>query len=359
MAIVHKTTRQIIILFLALLLVGSISTGILEQANAAVTLSVTVTTFQGNVSTTYDFLVVEATVMANGSPVSGASVSFTDTRSSTFIGTPAITNASGVGIATVQFTNGWNAGNDIISASATLSGYNTGTGSSIVTLMQGNSTQLYVTPSFTNKAASGGSTNVISGTVATQSGNVNGATVTFSDALRSSFSSTTVTTNSNGFFSTNFTMASIAYSAADLVTVTAANNGYISSQSTIILQVNAFNSNDLTVQMNTFYPSTTSTVYDYMIVEATVTAGGLPVSGASISFSDGRSSAFTPQTANTNASGIAVTTVQFNNGWGGGIDTLIGSATSSGYNQGVGSNNVFIRGAAARNSTLRLRLQTR
>ena len=147
-----------------------------------------------------------------------------------------------------------------------------------------------------------GSTNVISGTVATQSGNVNGATVIFSDTIGSVFSSTTISTNTNGYFSTNFTVPNITFSTIDLVTVTAAENGYSQSQSTIIMQVNANSTSYLSVALNTFYPTISSAVNDFMIIGVVVTAGGLPVSGATVSFSDSRGSTFAGQSATTNAS---------------------------------------------------------
>ena len=327
----------------------SVAIGVVNFAQAAnsITLSVTLSSFQGTVSTVYDYLVVEVTVMASGSPVSGATVAFSDSRSSSFNGQTANTNSSGIALTTVQFNNGWNGGIDTITASATATGYNSNTGLENITILPGSGTQLYVTPSLANKAAAGGSTDVISGTVGFYGGNAQSATVTISDTIGSTFSSTTVLTNSNGAFSTNFTIANVGVSAIDLITVVATSNGYSSSQSTIALQVNPYSSNDLTVTMNTFYPSTTSTIYGFMIVEATVTAEGTPVSSASVAFSDSRGSSFNGQTINTNSSGIALTTVQFTNNYNNGIDTITASATATGYSGGVGSNNVNILPASA------------
>ncbi len=343
----RKFWKQFTTIFLVFVLSGTIGVVNFVQAASPITLSVSLSSFQGTVSTVYDYLVIEATIMASGSPVSGASVTFSDSRSSAFNGQIANTNSSGIALTTVQFNNGWNGGIDTITASATATGYNSNTGSENITILPGSASQLYISPSLANKAASGGSTDVISGTVADYNSAVPGATVTISDTIGSTFSNTPVLTNANGVFSTNFTIANIGTSAIDLITVGEALNGYSPSQSTIVLQVNPYNSSDLTVTMNTFYPSTTSTVYNYIILEATVTAAGTPVSGASVAFSDLRSSAFNGQTANTNSSGIALTTVQFNNGWNGGIDTITASATATGYSGGVCSNNINILAGSA------------
>ena len=306
-------------------------------------LTVTMNTFQpSTTSTPQNFMVIAATVSADGIPVPSVSVAFSDSRGSTFNGQTANTNSSGIALTTVQFNNGWNSGIDTITGSASATGYSTSVGSNIVTLLPGSGTQLYVTPSLANKIATGCSTDVISGTVAFYGGNAQAATVTLSDTIGSTFSNATVLTNSNGVFSTNFTVASIGASANDLVTVGVASNGYSSSQSTITLQVNPYNSNDLTVTMNNFYPSTISTAQNFMVIEAAVSAGGSPVLGALVAFSDSRGSTFNGQTANTNSSGIALTTIQFNNGWNSGIDTITASATAAGYSGSVGSNIVNV-----------------
>ena len=270
-------------------------------------LSVNVTSYQGNIATINDLRVIAANVTSNGAPVSGAQVTFSDSRGSTFYGQTATTNSSGIALTTVGFTN-YNNGIDTITASATATGYNPGSGVENITVLPASSTQLYVTPSLANKIAAGGSTNVISGTVGFYGGSAQSATVTISDTIGSTFNNVALSTDTNGFFSTNFTIASIVTPTIDLVTVGVASTGYSSSQSTIILQVNPYNSTDLTVTMNTFYPSTTSTVSNYMVIEATVNAAGLPISGASVAFSDSRGSTFNGQTATTNSSGIALTT---------------------------------------------------
>ena len=143
----NKFWKQFTTIILVFML--SVAIGVVNFAQAAnsITLSVTLSSFQGTVSTVYDYLVVEVTVMASGSPVSGATVAFSDSRSSSFNGQTANTNSSGIALTTVQFTNNYNNGIDTITASATATGYNSNTGLENITILPGSGTQLYVTPS--------------------------------------------------------------------------------------------------------------------------------------------------------------------------------------------------------------------
>ena len=228
------------------LLIGAMLTAYSASAESTATLTVNVTTYQGSTTTGGNYIVVAATVTANGSPVSGALVTFTDSLGSTFMGSTANTNSSGIALTTVQFTSAYSITKvDTINASASASGYNSGVGSASVTVLPLGSTQLAITPSILNKVATGGSTNIISGKVSYGYNKdwVAGAQVTITDTIGSNFNTVDISSDKNGDFSTNFTIAKVGASVIDLVTVSVSCTGYSPSQSTIILQVAPYSSN--------------------------------------------------------------------------------------------------------------------
>ncbi len=309
----------------------------------------TLSTFENRpyvTSAVNDQVVVETTVTAGGQPVSGASVGFTDGFSSTFAPATVKTNSSGVALTEVQIAA--KCGIDVVTASASVAG-RTGIASNTIYIAC-SSTQLDVDASVQNNPAVSGSTNIISGYVylCCYSG-VGGAAVTVSDTIGSSFYTESVQTSSNGFYSINFTLGNVDSSKYDLITVTASKSGYSDSSSTIYMTVNPSGSNYLTVVENRFLPSTlstfenrpyvTSAVNDQLIVEATVTSGGQPVSGASVGFTDGFSSTFAPATVKTNSSGVALTEVQIAAKCG--IDVVTASASVAGRT-GIASNTIYI-----------------
>ena len=183
-------------------------------------------------------MVVAAAVTAGGTPISGASLTFSDSLGSTFMGSTASTNSSGVALTTVQFNSG-NTGVDFITASASKSGYTGGVGSNIVTVLPSGATQLSITPSVLNRVAAGGSTNIISGKVsAGYSYNYNwvaGAQVTITDTIGSIFNVTSVLTDNQGYFSASFVLPSVTSTTINILTVSTSLPGYSGSSSAVYM----------------------------------------------------------------------------------------------------------------------------
>lgn len=322
---------------LLILLVGC------PDVRASAPLQVAVTTYKGAISTPLDYLVVSALVTSTGSPVSGALVSFADSFGSTFYGSSAITNASGVALTEVQFSS-TTTGMDNITATATVGSGGTGSGKTAVDVLPDSSTQLVVTASVVNAGASGGSSNVISGQVAWVHNNwgwdynaVPQATVTISDSIGSEFPSQTIVTNSGGYYTANFTLGKPSYSVTDLITLTASAATYSGSSSTVELAVNPHSASSLTVGLIVLAPAYYSTNLDYAVVQSKVTTGGTPISGVQVAFSDSQGSEFLGSDATTDATGTATTIVYFSS-TNSGLDTITAQASKNGFNSGFGSN---------------------
>jgi hypothetical protein len=302
-------------------------------------------------TTVLNTLVVWATVTSEGQPVPDAMVTFNDTFVSQFHGQTASTNATGVAVTEVYFINP-NPKNDTIRAVATASGYSAANGSVVVYVLPLSVQQLAVTGTIYNDGVSGGSTEVIQGYVGTVYSSstkwdgvitgVGDAKVVLSDLIGSTFPSKTVTTDDTGFYSTNFTLGEPPNGATDVVTVSVSAPTYNGSESTFELAVNPFNPKSLTVNLDSVYPSTYSTILNFVTIQARVSAGGSPVAGATVTFSDSLGALLEHEVATTDASGTATATVQFiyqNVG----LDLLTASASASGLSPGAGSNTLTVR----------------
>jgi hypothetical protein len=162
-----------------------------------------------------------------------------------------------------------------------------------------------------------------------------------SDTIGSIFPTTKVTTNDDGFYSANFTLAKPTAAVLDIVSVTAAAPTYNGSTSTIELNVNPYGPKSLTVTLD-MIPSGYSTLLDYDTVQAHVTAGGTPVAGVPVVFSERLNALFQPSTATTDSSGTATTVLTFT-GENDGLDLFTAQASMSGYSPGAGSNTIIVR----------------
>jgi hypothetical protein len=212
--------------------------------------------FPSITSTINNYMVIEAKVTAGGLPISGASVTFTDSLGSYYqyvsdstIPYPAVlTNSSGIALINWQFNSG--TGIDVISASASLPSFSDeGFGANIVTIIPSGINQLAITPTLQSSSTNvvsmgGGNTEVISGCV-TNSGNYGGAypvadsTVTISDTLHSDFSMNSVLTDTNGNFSASFTLPNVTSIIDDIITVSVSNPSFPDggSSSSLYIQV--------------------------------------------------------------------------------------------------------------------------
>jgi hypothetical protein len=333
----------------------------LDQAPGSASMQVNVRLAQDPISTPLDSLAVLATVSSDGQPVPNAVVTFNDAHNSAFNahGSTASTNSSGVAVASITLVSPF-PGNDTITAAATASGYDAAKGTAVVYVLPFGIQQLAVTATVVNSAASGGSSEVIQGyvgTVDSTSSNivanvgsfwspaisgVSGAAVTLSDSIGSTFSSRTVTTNNVGFYSENFTLGKPTTGVVDIVTLSASRQTYNGSESTIALTVNPYGPKSLTVSLDSFYPSTYSTVLDSATIQARVSAGGVPVAGIPVTFSDSLASLFEAPLGATDASGTASSVVYFNS-QSTGLDLFTAQASVNGSTPGAGSNTFVVR----------------
>lgn len=324
----------------------------LGQAPVSAPMQVSLRPAQPPVSTVLDTLMLWATVTSGGQPVTNALVTFNDTFVSAFTGQTASTNSTGVAFTEVYFVNP-NPFNDTITAVATASGYTPANGSAVVYVFPLSNQQLAVTAKIVNGGASGGSTEVIQGYVGTVysssvrwSGIITGlqdATVVLSDLIGSTFPKT-VTTNYAGFYSANFTLGKPTTSVADVVAVSVTGWTYNGSESTFELAVNPYSPKSLSVNLDSIYPSTYSTLMNSVTIQARVSAGGSPVAGATVAFSDSLGAIFTNQIGTTDASGTATATVQFIY-QSTGLDLFTARASASGFGPDAASNTLSVRPA--------------
>jgi len=321
-----------------------------DQALGAASMQVDLNLAQPPKSTVLDTMVLWATVTAGGQPVPNAVVTFNDTFVSAFYGSRASTNSSGVAITEVYFINP-NPFNDTITADATASGYSPANGSVVVYVFPLSNQQLAVTAAIVNGGASGGSSDVIQGYVGTVyssstkwSGFITGlqnAKVVLSDTIGSTFPGA-IKTNDKGFYSANFTLGEPKTNVVDIVAVSVTGLDYNGSESTFELAVNPFSPTSLTVKLDSIYPSTYSTVMNSVTIQARVSAGGSPVAGAAVAFSETLGAVFTDRIGTTDASGTATATLQYINEIGG-LDLFTAQASANGLSPDAASNTLTVR----------------
>lgn len=321
---------------LLVVLVGSNAASVLGQVQPSLgttsSLAVSVQVLNAPIAAPGDQLLIEANVTSSGAPVGGAVVNFRDSLGSTWGPPAAVSGSDGLALATVQFTS-FNTGTDVINASATKPGYLPASDTSTVTVFPYDCSQLSVTAAASISTDSGGSGNVMTGIVFQCGGTgktINGASVTFSDTLGAIFSSTVVQTDASGRYIVNFTLPHSG--GTDIITASASYSSYGGSSSTTYITVLPYSSSALTSQVRTLLA--VSAPLNYVPVEAIVTAGGIPVSGATVSFSDSYGSTFVPSSATTNAKGVAMTTA-FLTGQSSGPDIVFARSSLSGYASGA------------------------
>jgi hypothetical protein len=235
-------------------------------------------------------LTVEAT--NNGSPVSGVSVTFTSSNGGSF-GSGTVTTGSN-GLASTTYTLPATAGTITITASATnyksTTFTETANAAKALTVTGGN-----------NQTGIPGTVLPTALTVtATNEGvPVAGASVSFIDGKKGSFSPNPAITNSSGVASTTFTLPV----TDQTVTITAGIVGYTSATFTetaaTILTLTATAGNNQSGSTGTTLPTA-------LTVEAT--SNGTPVSGVTVTFSGGTGGSFGTPTVTTGSNGLASTT---------------------------------------------------
>lgn len=188
--------------------------------------------------------VVVVKVESAGKPVDNSLVSFSDSIGSRFDPPTATTNVSGVALVPFVLPNLNGGETDIITASASESGYISASGDYSIPVTGSSSSDVGVTLSLQSGSISPGSTVVISGNTYNfvnsfgyYQTSIGGATVSLSDSAGSSFSSQTVISSSSGTFTTTMTLPLNFKGSLDIITASATLSGHISGSSSVILTV--------------------------------------------------------------------------------------------------------------------------
>jgi len=265
----------------------------------------------GNVGTVLP-TALTATATSNGSPAAGVSVTFSDNGAGGSFNPPTATTSSS-GIATTSYT--LPAAAQSITITASSSGYTSATFSETANA-------LLISPtSGNNQSATAGTALPTPLTItATSNGNpVSGLSVTFSDnGAGGSFGTPNPTTGSTGQASSTYTLPS----TAQTVTITVRGTGYTSATFTEIAVVQALNTTSGNNQAG--LPGTTLPA----ALTVTATNNGNPVSGVSVTFSDGGAGgSFGSPTVTTGSNGQASSTYTLPST----AKTVTVTATASGY----------------------------
>ncbi len=302
---------------------------------------------------------IQVYVTANGHPVSGASVAFTDSFGSSFGGLSGATNASGILIENVHFSSG-SYGIDLISATATISGYYEGQTSMEVDVLQGLSNQLSVTAGLGVSTITSNGTDVISGTVfdGGNTGNqVTGATISVSDTANSMFHSASTLSGQSGSFYFEFNAAVVNREINDTIILTVSEAGYTGSSSSMVLTILPGNSGSLSVVVSEVYPTSGMVSNGQGIATILVESAGKPVDNSLVSVSDTAGSTFEPPTVTTNLTGIAHVSFNIPGVINGQTDIITASASASGYNGSSGESYFYVSGASTSQLGVRMVLQ--
>ena len=238
------------------------------------------------------------TVLANntnsGVGISGVTVTWSDGGAGGTFGTPTSTTGT-AGTATTTYTLPPSAKTVTITATAT--GYEP------ATFTETAASQLLAATGGNNQSGLTGTTLPTALTVtATSGGNpVSGVSVTFNDGgVGGKFNPTSATTGSNGTASTSYTLPS----TAQTVMITASSTGYSSATFT----ETATTSENLAVNGGNNQTGGTGTTLPAALT-VLATNNGSPVSGVSVTFSQGSANGtFNPTTAITGSNGLASTT---------------------------------------------------
>lgn len=238
-------------------------------------------------------LTVLASNLNSGVGVSGVTVTFNDNGAGGTFGTPVVTTGSG-GTASTTYKLPKTA--HTVTISATSSGY------ASATFTETASAKLLSANSGNNQTGGAGTTLPVALTVlATNKGvPVQGVSVTFNDGgVGGKFGSSTVVTGSNGTASTTYTLPT----TAQKVTITATSSGYgpaTFTETATALNLSPTGGNNQTGMVGTVFPTALTVL---------ATNNGSPVSGVSVSFSDGGAGgSFGTPTAITGTNGTASTT---------------------------------------------------
>lgn len=257
-------------------------------------------------------LTVSAT--SNGTSVAGVTVTFSDGGAGGTFSNPTATTGSN-GTASTTYTLPSNV--ETVTITATGSGYTSATFTETATL-----NVLTLSPTSGNNQSGGTGTVLPAALVvtATSGGNpVSGVTVTFSDGgAGGTFGTPTAVTGSNGTASTTYTLPS----TAQTVTITASSSGYASAtftETADTLALSATAGNNQTGGTGTTLPTA---------LTVTATSDGSPVSGLTVTFTDGGAGGtFGTPTAVTGSNGTASSTYTLPST----AQTVTVTAASSGY----------------------------
>lgn len=194
-------------------------------------------------STVMNSATIQARVSAEGRPVAGVPVTFSDSLGSLFQGSVATTDATGTATTLVYFTS-QGAGLDLFTARASLEGASPGSASNTLSVRPFGQSQLSVSESVDTTNPVAGSTDRVSGKVgwvgtmamyawSPSQTVVPGVTVVVTDSL-GSFAPITVSTDASGAYSVTFAVPDTG-GAPDVIQASASGTGYHGSASSLFI----------------------------------------------------------------------------------------------------------------------------
>jgi hypothetical protein len=254
-----------------------------------------------------------------------AIVNFTTNDGNSFIPTIITTNSTGIGYTIYSITSSTES-TGTISATANLTGYENATATTRIT-DTGSSNNLEVSINLASSVVSAGSTNVIYGTVKEGGNPVSGASVTISSPVNPIFSSISATTDSSGVYYVDFTASNnsaVTYKEISIIEVSASDTNYGSSSSDVAISVEPMGHKYLSVNILPVNP-TNPIENGYMTVTAKVLYDGVPMAGATVTFTDSFNSVFSTVSTVTNSSGLISASVHLSNS-NAGYDIITASA---------------------------------
>jgi hypothetical protein len=293
---------------------GYASASFTETATTPLVLALTATAGNNQSGGTGTTLPAALTVTAssNGTPVQGVSVTFSDGGVGGVFGTPTVITAAD-GTASTTYTLPPTA--QTVTIAATSSGYTSATFTENADLQA-------LSPTAGNNQIGGISSALPTALTAFASSNgspVAGVSVIFSDGgAGGTFGSSSVITDANGNATTTYTLPA----TAQTVTISAMSSGYTSAtftETAAVLAITATAGNNQSGMVSTTLPTALTIL---------ASSSGTPVSGLSVTFSDGGAGgAFGTPIATTDANGNASTTYTLPAP----VETVTISAASSGY----------------------------
>lgn len=294
--------------------------------------------------------VISGTVFDGGSTgngVSGATITVSDTSHSDFYSVGAKSGSSGSFYIEFEAAVVKQEVNDTIILTVTDSGYTSSSSMIALTILPGNSGTLSVTVTkiYPSSAMVSNGEGVALITVTSAGRPVDGALVSMSDSIGSSFTPSTIITNASGMAYASFNLP-MTGGQMDIITASATDNQYNSGNGENYFYVTGNYNSQVLV---TFSPQSTSispgsTVIITGQTDSYVNCGIFvgeqerSIGGVTVTFSDSAGSVFSSTTVISSSSGSFTTSLTIPKDFKSSTDVIIASASDTGYASGDSAN---------------------